>query len=184
MFILVFIIFSRFNCNKNIVKNPSFEELNSNNKLINWNIDSLTDLSSDKHSGNVSLHWKQTNKRVINSQYIELDKEFNYEVCIHLKLKNIIGKGFRFYIGNSNSTPGFSDYHYYKCYNGTTNGWDKACYNTGRIKRPNGYLDKYIFVFFTIEDSDAKGEIFVDDISIYRINDFINITINNDRDEV
>ena len=38
--------------------------------------------------------------------------------------------------------------------------------------------------FSTSTNDNAKGEIFIDDISIYRINDFINITINNDRDEV
>ena len=184
MFILVFILLISISYNKNIIKNPSFEELNSNNKLINWNIDSLAHLSSDKHSGNFSLHWKQTNRSVVNSQYIELDKDFSYEVCAHFKLKDIIGNGFRFYIGNLNYTAGFSDYHYSKYYNGTINEWKKECYNTKKIRRPNGYLDKYIFIFFTSEDNNAKGEIFIDDISIYRINDFINITINNDRDEV
>ena len=29
---------------------------------------------------------------------------------------------------------------------------------------PNGYLDKYYFVFFTKEDNNTKGEIFIDDI--------------------
>ena len=121
MFILVFILLISISYNKNIIKNPSFEELNSNNKLINWNIDSLAYLSSDKHSGNFSLQWKQTNRSVVNSQYIELDKDFSYEVCAHFKLKDIIGNGFRFYIGNLNYTAGFSDYHYSKYYNGTIN---------------------------------------------------------------
>ena len=78
----------------------------------------------------------------VNSQYIELDKDFNYEVCVHYKLKDIRGDGFRFYIGNLNYTPGYGDYHYALIYyNGTTNGWEKACYNTKKIFKPNGYLD-------------------------------------------
>ena len=184
MFILLLILLSNINCSVNIIKNPSFEELNAQKKLINWNVDTLADLSSDRHSGNYSLHWNQTNRRVVNSQYIELDKDFNYEVCVHFKLKDIVGDGFRFYIGNLNYTPGFSDYHYSPKYYNGTNNWEKACYNTKKIMRPNGYLDNYIFIFFTTEDNITKGEVFIDDISIIRINDYINITINNDRDEV
>ena len=33
MFILLLILLSNINCNKNIIKNPSFEELNSKKKL-------------------------------------------------------------------------------------------------------------------------------------------------------
>ena len=144
MFILLFILLSNINCNKNIIKNPSFEELNSRNRPINWNLDSITDLSLDSHSGNYSLHWKQTNRTITNSQYIQLDKSYNYEVCVHYKLKDIVGSGFRFYIGNLNYTPGFSDYNYSpKFYNGTKD-WEKAC---KKIMRPNGYLDNYIFIF-------------------------------------
>ena len=183
MFILLLISLSNINCNKNIIKNPSFEELNSKNRLMDWAVDSLTDLSSDSHSGNYSLHWKQTNKIVYNSQNLQLDKDFSYEVCVHFKLKDIVGKGFRFYIGNLNYTPGFIDYHYSIYYNGT-NDWKKACYNTNKIFKPNGYLDKYIFIFSTSSNNNTKGEVFIDDISIIRINDYINITINNDREEV
>ena len=139
MFILLLILVSNIKCNKNIIKNPSFEELNSKNKLINWNVYTLADLSSDSHSGNYSLHWKQTNITTMNSQYIELDKDFNYEVCVHFKLKDIVGDGFRFYIGNLNYTPGFSDYHYSPKYYNGTNNWEKACYNTKKIMNPNGY---------------------------------------------
>ena len=180
----MFILLSIINCNKNIIKNPSFEEFNSNNRLINWNVDTITDLSSNSHSGNYSLHWKQIDRTVTNSQYIELDKDFSYEVCVHFKLNDIEGGGFRFYIGNLNYTPGFSDYHYSPNYYNGTNDWEKVCYDTKIIKKPNGYLDKYIFIFFTTASNNTKGEIFIDDISIYRINDYMNIAINNDRDEV
>ena len=33
-------------------------------------------------------------------------------------------------------------------------------------------------------ENNTNGEVFVDDISIYRIDDFIKIAINNNRDEV
>jgi len=58
MFIILLILLGNINCNKNIIKNPSFEEFNSKNRLLNWNVDALTDISSDSHSGNYSLHWK------------------------------------------------------------------------------------------------------------------------------
>ena len=183
MFTILLILLGNINSNKNIVKNPSFEEFNSKNRLLNWNVDTLTDISSDSHSGNFSLHWKQTNKRVISSQKIELDKDFKYEVCVHFKLKDIVGDGFRFYIGNLNYTPGFSDYHYSKYFNGS-NDWKKECYYTEAIRKPKGYLDNYIFIVFTTEDDNTSGEVFLDDISIYRVNEFINISINNDRDEI
>ena len=124
MFILLLILFGNINCNKNIIKNPSFEELNSKNKLLNWNVNTtLIDLSSDSYSGNFSLHWKQRNITVSSSQRIELDKDFKYEVCVHFKLKDIVGNGFRFYISNLNYTEGFSDYHWpAKYYNGTIIG--------------------------------------------------------------
>ena len=174
MFILLFILLGNINCNKNFIKNPSFEEFNSKKRLLYWSVDASTDLSSDSHSGNYSLHWKQTNKTVTNSQRLDLEKDFKYEVCVHFKLKDIVGNGFRFYIGNLNYTPRYSDYHYSKYVNGTTNDWQKECYYTGKIMKPNGYLDNYIFIFFTGRHENASGEIFLDDISIYRVNDYIN----------
>ena len=104
---MVFILFALIiiiSCNKNIIKNPSFEELDSDNKLKYWVLNPICDISHDSHSGNNSLHWKESSKRIINTQTIELEKGFKYEICVNFKLKNIIGKGLRFYIENKNHT--------------------------------------------------------------------------------
>ena len=184
MIFLLVVLFIIINCKEvNIIKNPSFEELDSKNKLTHWIVNDITDISSTCHSGKNSLHWKQINKRIVNIQYIELEKNYQYQVCVHYKLNNIIENGFRFYIENQNYTPGYYDPHKSKIYNGT-NDWKQACINTGKIKRPNGILDQYFFGVYTYESNHSNGEVFVDDISIYKINNFLRITINNDRDEV
>ena len=181
LFIIFFLIFI-INCNKNIIKNPSFEELDSDGIIKFWNLNSICDISNETNSGNNSLHWKESNKRIINSQTIELEKDFKYEICVNFKLKNIIGKGFRFYIENKNHTQLYERY-YFSYYSGT-NDWKKVCHETGNIIKPSGDLDRYIFGAFTLEQEDSNGEVFIDDISIYRINDLLKIVINNDRDEV
>ena len=60
----------------------------------------------------------------------------------------------------------------------------KFCHESGNIKNPNGDLDRYIFGAFTFEQQNSNGEVFIDDISIYRINDLLKIVINNDRNEI
>ena len=167
----------------NIIKNPSFEELDSNNQLSYWRLNVNNGISSISHSGKNSLYWKQTNKRIINTQSIELEKDFQYEICVYYKLNNIIGDGFRFFIENNNHTPEYYERYYFNFYNGT-NDWKQACDISGKIKRPNGILDQYIFGVYTLENNHSNGEVFIDDISIYRINDFLRITISNDREEV
>ena len=188
MLALLLFLFTTINCNKNILNNPSFEEFDSRNKSINWYFDPLAGLSSYSHSGSYSLHWNQINKAIYNGQRIEVEKDFKYEICLYFKLKNIAGNGidngFRFYISNGYYTPPFSDNHYSKLYYGTTDDWKKVCYITGKIKRPEGHSEKYIFGLYTTADNNTNGEVFVDDISIYRIDDFITIAINNNRDEV
>ena len=47
----------------------------------------------------------------------------------------------------------------------------------------NGDSEKYSFGLLTTADNSTNGEVFVDDISVYRINKFIKIAINNNRDE-
>ena len=54
MIILFFIIFI-INCKDNIIKNPSFEEFDSKNKLTYWRINNKTEISSDSYSGKNSL---------------------------------------------------------------------------------------------------------------------------------
>ena len=185
MLTLLLFLFSIINCNKNILNNPSFEEFNSKNKSTYWYFDPLAGLSSHSHSGNFSLYLKQANKNVVCSQAIQVEKNFKYEICLYFKLKNIVGNGFRFYITNSNynySTP-FTDNHFSKLYNGITDDWEYTCYTTGKIKRPKGDSEKYTFVLYTTGENNTNGEVFVDDISIYRVDESIKIAINNNRDE-
>ena len=181
MIFVLSILIININC-KNIIKNPSFEEFDSNNKLKDWILNPTSDISHESYSGNNSLHWKESNKRIINTQTIQVEKDFKYEICVNFKLKNITGSGFRFYIENKNFTNLYE--HYYSSYFNGTNDWKKACLKSGNIKKPSGDFDRYLFGAYTLEQEGASGDVFIDDISIYRINDLLKIVINNDRDEV
>ena len=181
IFILFALIITNIS-NKNIIKNPSFEEFDSDNKLKYWKLNPTCDISNESNSGNYSLHWKESDKRIINTQSIELEKGFKYEICVNFKLKNIIGSGLRFYIENRDYSNLYERY-YFSYYSGT-NDWKKVCNESGNIKNPNGDLDKYIFGVYTLEQQNSNGEVFIDDISINRINDLLKIVINNDRDEI
>ena len=182
VFIILFVLIIIINCNRNIIKNPSFEEFDSDKKLKYWILNPTSNISHDSYSGNNSLHWKESNKRIINTQTIVLEKDFKYEICVNFKLKNVTGKGFRFYIENKNNTQLYE--HYYSSYYNGTNDWNKVCLVSGIIKKPSGDLDRYLFGAYTLEQENPTGEVFIDDISIYRINDLLKIVINNDRDEV
>ena len=88
---LILFLFSIIICQENIIKNPSFEEIDSNtNKLKYWNIVQEADISHDCLSGNNCLHWKPVNLVLINYQYINIEKGYIYDVCIHYKIKNIV----------------------------------------------------------------------------------------------
>ncbi len=143
---MIFILFALIIINisnKNIIKNPSFEEFDSDNKLKYWKLNPTCDISNESNSGNYSLHWKESDKRIINTQSIELEKGFKYEICVNFKLKNIIGSGLRFYIENRDYSNLYERY-YFSYYSGI-NDWKKVCNESGNIKNPNGDLDKYIF---------------------------------------
>ena len=143
---MIFILFTLIiiiNCNRNIIKNPSFEEFDSDKKLKYWILNPTSDISHEYYSGNNSLHWKESNKKIINTQTIELERGFKYEICVNFKLKNVTGKGFRFYIENKNHTQLYE--HYYSSYYNGTNDWNKVCLVSGIIKKPSGDLDRYLF---------------------------------------
>lgn len=59
--------------------------------------------------------------------------------------------------------------------------WKKVCHITGIIKKPNKN-DRYYFGFYSFAQKDSVGDIYIDDISVRRIN--FRIGINNERDEV
>ena len=70
---LIYFLFSLIFCkNENIIKNPSFEEFDANSKLKYWDVVKESDISSDSHSGNNSLHWKPLNRSLVNYQQINV----------------------------------------------------------------------------------------------------------------
>jgi hypothetical protein len=72
---LILFLFSIVICEENIIKNPSFEEIDSNTqKLKYWNIVEGAGISNDCNSGHNCLHWKPLNRILINWQYINVEK--------------------------------------------------------------------------------------------------------------
>ena len=178
---IFFALFSIIYC-QNIIKNPSFEEI-ENNKVLNWNLGKGVEISSDSHLGKNSLHWKPTNHSFFSYQMISIEKGFQYEMCAHFKFNNLTKNsgGFLFLIESVNKTNGTFEYFYSRRYHGSIS-WKKACYITGIIKKPNNNSDRYYFGLYSFQQKDLVGELFVDDVSVRRIN--FRIGINNDRDEV
>ena len=177
---LIFLLFSIV-CGQNIIRNPSFEEVNSDNKPLHWNLRENVEISSDSHSGNKSLKFKITNKRTYITQAIKIDKGFQYEICVHLKFINNAKQrllGFR--IENLNYTHGFYEYYETRSFS-TFKEWKKVCMITGAFKKPVSDSDPYyLFIYSYSAKEYAEG--YVDDISMKRINFLVGI--NNDRDEV
>ena len=179
--IFFFFLFSMVFC-ENLVKNPSFEEF-EDNKLKDWKAVKGSDISIESHSGNYSLHWKPQNKSMITLQYIDgFNKEFKYEICVHYKLKNILG--FQLVFANVNKTDQYKEYYYSKILSGTNNEWKLFCYRTGELKRSSSEYDSFYLGIYTHAQIDDTAEAFIDDVFIYRVNDIIRVGINNDRDEI
>ena len=178
---IFFFLFSIIYC-QNVIKNPSFEEF-ENNQVKYWRLDKESQIiSSDCYSGKYSLYWKQGNHSITNFQTIQLEKGFQYEVCIHFKIKNIkktSSEGFFIKIQSINTTGGFNEYFNSRAYYGNIN-WRKTCLLTSIIKNLNN--GNYILYLFSIGNNNSTWEIFIDDVSVRRIN--FRIAINNDRDEV
>ena len=176
------VLFSLIYC-QNIIKNPSFEEV-ENNKVLNWNLYKEVEISSYSYSGKNSLHWRPTNYYIEISQEISIEKSFQYEMCAHIKLnniKNVIPQGLFLAISSNNRTIGVDEFFLSKRITGTTD-WKKVCYITGIIKNPNNSSSRYYFSLFSMDHNETDADIFVDDVSVRRIN--FRIAINNDREEV
>ena len=63
---MILFLFSIIICQENIIKNPSFEEIDSNtHELKYWHIVEGADISHDCHSGNNCLHWKPLDRVLI-----------------------------------------------------------------------------------------------------------------------
>ena len=103
---MIFLFFS-IGCHQNIIKNPSFEELDSNNNLKDWYNLRNVEISSVSHSGKNSLHFKSAPDKYISvAQLIQLEKGFQYEFCAYVKfLDNIKKQRFGFFIYSHNKTP-------------------------------------------------------------------------------
>ena len=84
-------------------------------------------------------------------------------------------------IKSVNKTIGIHEGFYSRYFYGNMD-WRKACYLTDIIKKPNNDSDQYFFGLYSVPQKETVGEIFVDDVSVRRINFMIGI--NNDRDEV
>ena len=115
---------------------------------------------------------------------VELEKGFQYEMCAHFKLNNVRNgseEGLLFLIQSVNKTEGIFEKFISKLYFGTLD-WRIGCHITGVIQRKNGNSEKYYFGLYTGPQRETVGEVFVDDVSVRRVN--FRITISNDRDEV
>ena len=76
---------------------------------------------------------------MINFQYISIEKNYKYEICIHYKLKNITA--FQIYIGNHNTLQ-YYEVYYLDIYKGT-NEWTKECYTVGPIKKSSSESNSF-----------------------------------------
>ena len=179
---LIFLIFS-IDCSQNIIKNPSFEELDSNKNLKDWYNPNNVEISSPvSHSGKNSLHFKSAPDRYISAyQIINFEKGFQYEICAYIKcLNNLVQRRLGFLIRSHNLTVGFSERYSYRSYYGFDD-WKRICFKTDVIKKPGINSDPYLLIIY-IYPSVENSEAYIDDISIER-SSFI-IGLNNERDEV
>ena len=179
---LILFLFSIIFCDENLIKNPSFEEF-EDNKLKYWNVAKECEISSDSHTGKYSLYWKPLNKTIACNQNINVEKNYKYRICVSIKLKKI--KNFQMYITSQNNTQDYRERYDSNGYK-ETNGWEIKCYTVGPIKRSSSDTNRFSVGFYTHAQTNetALAEIFVDDMSVYRIKDILKIAINNDRDEV
>ena len=122
---LTFLLFSIISC-QNILKNPSFEEVDSNNKILYWSIDKEVEISSECYSGKKCLHWKMANRQINNYQMIQVDKGFQYEVYVHIKIVNLPRFGVGFCIESVTHTFGFYEYYRSRGFYGDFD-WKKIC---------------------------------------------------------
>ena len=179
--LLMFILFSSAD---NLIKNPSFEQINDKGIPTNWAFaEGPLEVSTTAHSGKNSVLVKPGSKRGLFRQSVLLEKGNRYDLCIHYKTVNL-QLDFQYYVETSKvSYEGF--YSSVSAKHLGTNGWTKECYTTGYVTCPNGENVTYSFGVLTKTGSNSSGEVYFDDISIERNVQFLrNVAISNDRDEV
>ena len=168
--LFIYFLISTVFC-QNLIKNPSFEEI-ENNKIKDWKDYTQGVLSTDSHSGMYSLNWKPQNRSMVVLQYIDgLEKDFQYEVCVNYKLKNI--EGFQLCLKNNNKTGDYRESYYSSIKKGTNDDWKLFCFRSGNLLRSSGEYDKFEVQIFTLKQIDTTNtaEVFVDDVSVHRVND-------------
>ena len=165
---------------ENLVKNPSFELLNNNNYPLDWNFVTGGAISSDSYSGRNSLHFKTMSTKNILSQFFTdtFEKGFRYKICAAFKLINV--NNFQIYLQNREFTNDTYEGFYTDSYSGTLD-WRKECYNTHHLLLTR---TKFTLGFYAHPQEAPEGDIFIDDVSITRIDELLILGINNDRDEV
>ena len=121
---------------------------------------------------------KQINLFII---IINIEKNYQYEVCTFIKLINMIGSGFHLRLSSANQTNESREV-FYSRFLVMDHDWQKYCFITDIIKKPINNNAPYFLGIVTYELNYTGGEVYVDDISVKRIN--FRMSINNDRDEV
>lgn len=115
---LILFLFPIIICQENIIKNPSFEEINSTTyELKDWYVVENADISHDCYSGNNCLHWKPLNYVMINFQYLNIEKGYVYDVCIHYKINNIVA--LQMFVVNEYSAEDYEEVYYSDLFIGT-----------------------------------------------------------------
>ena len=120
MILLFSIVYSQ-----NLIKNPSFEEIDSNNNLLEWRKYEEVEISPVSHSGSNSLAFKSINKTIAAHQAVKLHKGFLYQICAHFKFihdKEV--RQLRFRLQSNNHTHGFYEYYESTIFFGFTD-WKK-----------------------------------------------------------
>ena len=163
---LILLLFSLIFCEENIIKNPSFEEIDSRTRELKyWNIVEGASISHNCHSGRNCLHWKPLDRVLINWQYINVEKNYVYDVCTHYKITNIAA--LQMFVVNEYSSDDYEEVYYSDLAVGT-NDWKEGCYTIGPIQRSSSDINKFFLAIYTNAQIDETGtaEAFIDDISI------------------
>ena len=117
---------------------------------------------------------------MVNFQYINIEKNYIYDVCIHFKLNNITA--LQMYVISLNKTTDYREFYYSHSYKGT-NDWKKECYTIGPIRKSSHNKTNVFFLgIYTHAQIDETGtaEAFIDDVSIYRVKDIVEVRLTNE----
>ena len=144
---LILFHFYLVSCQK-LIKNPSFEQVDSNNNVLNWVIEEGISLSSVSHSGKYSLHWKQNDQALFNYQVVIIEKNYQYDACAYINLINITKNcGFQMSLQINNQTAGIFEFYRSRIFFGNCD-WQEVCFTTGAIKKET--TKNFIFSIYNV----------------------------------